>query len=131
MTELRRLAQEWFQRGANDLRTAQIGFSGGAPSGTIAILLHQACEKYLKGFLTYHGWQLRRTHNLVFLIGEALKHNEELAQFIDLAGKLTSQYLEERYPPGPIAEFSPEGIKELIKQTQNLIAMLRECLGSP
>ena len=126
MTEMGKLAQEWFQRGENDLKTAQIALSGNAPSGTIAILLHQACEKYTKGFLIYHGWQLIRTHNLVFLVSETIKYNKHLAGFIDLAGKLTSQYIDERYPPGPIAEFSPAETSELLAETQNLIAMLKE-----
>ncbi len=128
MTELLRLAQEWFQRGENDLKTAQIALSGGAPSGTVAVLLHQACEKYIKGFLIYHGWQLIRTHNLVFLLREAMKSNSHLAKFVDLAGTLTSEYLEERYPPGPTVEFSNEGIKELLAETQNLILILKEAV---
>lgn len=128
MTELLRLTQEWFLRGENDLKTAQIALSGGAPSGTIAVLLHQACEKYIKGFLIYHGWQLIRTHNLVFLLREAMKSNKHLAKFIDLAGILTSEYLEERYPPGPITEFSNEEIKELLAETQNLIVILKEAV---
>lgn len=126
MTELLRLVQEWFLRGENDLKTAQIALSGGAPSGTVAVLLHQACEKYIKGFLLYHGWQLIRTHNLVFLLREAMKFDERLAKFVDLVGTLTSEYLDERYPPGPIAEFSNEEIKELLAETQNLIVILKE-----
>lgn len=126
MTELWKLAQEWFQRGENDLRTAQIALSGQAPSGNIAILMHQACEKYTKGFLISHGWQLIRTHNLVFLVSEAIKYNKHLGVFIDLAGKLTSQYIDERYPPGPIVEFSLAETSELLAETQNLIAMLKE-----
>ncbi len=130
MTELLRLAQEWFLRGENDLKTAQIALSGGAPSGTIAVLLHQACEKHLKGFLLFHGWQLIRTHNLVFLLREAMKSNKQLARFVDLAGTLTSEYLEERYPPGPIVKFSNEEIKELLAETQNLIVILKEAVQS-
>ncbi|MDR2395752.1 MAG: HEPN domain-containing protein [Endomicrobium sp.] len=33
----------------------------------------QAIEKYFKGFLIEHGWELQKTHNLKFLYKEILK----------------------------------------------------------
>lgn len=124
MTELMRLSQEWFQRGEHDLRTARIALEGGAPSDTIGMLLHQACEKYLKGYLLYQGWELRKTHNLVFLVGEAAKYDKDFSRFVDLAGKLSKQYLEERYPPGPSIEYSLEETRDLLIQSELLIAKI-------
>lgn len=128
MTELTRLTQEWFQRGEHDLRTARIALQGGAPSDTVRMLLHQACEKYIKGYLLYQGWELRKTHNLVFLLGESARYDTEFSSFVDLAGKLTSHYLEERYPPGALMEYSAEETEELLVQSELLIAKLTEAV---
>ena len=62
----------------------------------------------------------------MFLISEAIKYNKYLSRFVDLGGKLTSQYIDERYPFCPITEFSPAETSELLEETQNLIEILKE-----
>jgi HEPN domain-containing protein len=61
------LAEEWFERGSSDLRAARRSFDAADYTTTLAVLIHQAVEKYLKGFLIVHGWKLKKTHNLVEL----------------------------------------------------------------
>ena len=60
-------------------------------------------EKYLKGYLLSRGWELKRVHDLEFLLDEALAFDTQLEGFRDLCQEVTGYYLTERYP------FLPEG----------------------
>ncbi len=50
------LVKEWLERGKNDLETAKILISKVDFFDVILFHIHQAVEKYLKGFLIFHGW---------------------------------------------------------------------------
>ena len=73
--------------------------------------IHQAVEKYLKGFLIYKGWELKKIHDSELLITEALSFDDELQKYLDPGRELTAFYYEERYPPGPITYYSKEEIE--------------------
>ena len=56
MDEREILAREWFDRGDNDLRSAQhLLTMPDPPYENIGFHAQQCAEKYLKGFLLYHG----------------------------------------------------------------------------
>ena len=62
-----RYPRDWFRIGAKELRRAEtllnaLDFSGAGFN------IHQALEKYLKGYLLSNGWKLRRIHDLVILL---------------------------------------------------------------
>jgi HEPN domain-containing protein len=65
---LERQAAEWFERGRHDIEMAQLLYNERGYTDTIAFLIQQAIEKYLKGFLVYKGVAPRKTHNLDFLL---------------------------------------------------------------
>lgn len=126
MPDRRKLAQEWLARGSNDLQTARLAFQAGAPTSTIAILLQQACEKYLKAYLVSKGWRLKKTHDLAELVDRAAEYDAAFGDYLDIARRLTAYYLEDRYPPGPPAEYPREEIAEIMGQTEKLIGKIRE-----
>lgn len=128
MPDRRKLAWEWLDRGNNDMQTAQLAFPAGAPSDTIAGLLQQAAEKYLKGYLIHKGWRLKKTHNLVELVDTAMGYDAAFRDFLDLAQHLTAYYLEARYPPGPPREYPREEIADILKQAEKLIAKIVEAV---
>jgi len=70
--------------------------------------IHQAIEKYLKGYLIHKGWELKKIHDLELLITEAMNFNADFQEYLDLGRKLTAFYYEERYPPGPVTSYSRE-----------------------
>lgn len=128
MSDRGRLAQEWLARGSNDLQTARLAFQAGAPTGTIGVLLQQAVEKYLKGYLLFKGWRLKKTHDLRELMDRAREYDTTFSDYQDMARRLTAYYLEDRYPPGPPADYPREEIAEVMGQTERLIARIKEAL---
>ena len=129
MPDKGRLAQEWLARGSNDMQAARLAFQAGAPTGPVALLLQQASEKYLKGYLLHKGWRLRKTHDLRELVDRAREYDAAFSDYLDLARRLTAYYLEDRYPPGPPSDYPREEVAALLEQTQKLIARIKEAVG--
>jgi HEPN domain-containing protein len=67
-----------------------------APAG---MLLQQATEKYLKGYLIYYGWKLKKTHDLVRLVADLANYDRSFEPQLDALQRISEYYLEERYPP--------------------------------
>src|SRR3990170_6132838 len=91
----KRIGAEWFLRGEHDLQSAKLLLRQGGPTDTIAILAHQAAEKYLKGYLLTRGWKLQKTHDLEVLVSEATAHDIAFEQFLDFARVVSAFYLED------------------------------------
>ncbi|HID19880.1 MAG TPA: HEPN domain-containing protein [Methanophagales archaeon] len=53
------IAKEWIERGKHDLEVAKILLAEKEYSDVVLFHIHQAVEKYLKGFLIYKGWELK------------------------------------------------------------------------
>lgn len=122
----KQLVDEWFERGKRDLEVAKILLSEEKYSNVVLFHIHQAVEKYLKGFLIYKGWKLKKIHDIEVLITEAVIFNKEFQKYLDFSRKLTAFYLEERYPPGPISSFSKYEIKEILELSEEIINKLKE-----
>lgn len=120
------ISEAWFLRGEHDLQSAELLLQQGGPTDTIAILAQQAAEKCLKGYLLTQGWRLQKTHDLEVLVTEAITHDKAFEQFLDFARVVSAYYLEDRYPPGPPANYPREEIAEIIGQTEKLIARIKE-----
>jgi len=129
MPDRGKLAQEWLARGSNDMQTARLAFQAGAPTDTIAVLLQQAAEKCLKGYLLSQGWHLKKTHDLRELVDKAREYDASFSDYLDMARRWTAYYVEDRYPPGPPADYPREEIADVMEQTEKLIAKIREATG--
>ncbi len=51
-------AYDWFLLADERLRSADILAAQNEPSYSAVELLQEAVERYLKGYLIYHGWRL-------------------------------------------------------------------------
>lgn len=60
--------KEWVKRGKHELEVARILFEREKYFDMVLFHLHQAVEKYLKGFLIYSGWELKKIHDIEILI---------------------------------------------------------------
>ncbi|MBI2908097.1 MAG: HEPN domain-containing protein [Chloroflexi bacterium] len=129
MPDRMEVARDWFAHGDHDLQAAEALLDVGGFPDTVGMLVQQAAEKYLKGFLIYHGWKLRKTHDLRLLVGEAITYEPSLADLRDFARKATAYYLEYRYPPSPPAVYSKEEMAEATAQAEDLIARIRAGVG--
>jgi len=120
-------ALEWFARGDHDVETAQLLYDKGGYTDTIAYHIQQAAEKYLKGYLVYKGHKPPRIHELDTLLNIVVGSDPDLySPFIELCEKATRYYIEDRYPPGPPAEYNREEIKEDLDLTYKLIQVIRK-----
>ena len=66
------LPADWFILGDMDIQAARILLTQNGPFPVVAFHIHQAIEKYLKGYLLSTGWPLRRIHDLETLVQEAI-----------------------------------------------------------
>lgn len=123
MTE--QIVKEWIKRAEHDLEVAKLLISEEDYFDVLLFHIHQAVEKYLKGFLIYNGWKLKKIHDIELLITEAMGYDDTFQNYLDLGRELTAFYYEERYPPGPISFYSKEEIEETLKVTEELIDKLK------
>ena len=123
--ELRRQTEEWFIRGQHDLETAQLLLEHGGHPEAIAVHLQQALEKCLKGWLVWHEQEPPRTHDLMLLLHRATQHNPSLQEFTDLCDRATAYYLEDRYPPGSLPQYTYGQLTADFEEVSRLVNRLR------
>ncbi|MFH1259470.1 MAG: HEPN domain-containing protein [Elusimicrobiota bacterium] len=123
---MKKLVKEWIQRGEHDLAVAKILLSEEQYSDVILFHIHQAVEKYLKGFLICKGWKLKKIHDIELLLTETANFDDEFQKYLDLGRELTAFYYEERYPPGPITEYSKGEIKKILDRAEEVIYKIKE-----
>lgn len=120
---------EWFGRGAEDLGEARgVRDRQGALRPGLA-LLQQATEKYLKAFLLFHGWRLERTHDLVELLEEAIKHDQGFSRFLPMGKRLTDLFLPARYPSETPFDLSREEFESHLKTVEEMTDRIKKAIG--
>jgi HEPN domain-containing protein len=120
------ISKLWFELGENDFRAAKVLFREGESNITIGVLLQQALEKYLKGYLLNKGWTLKKTHDLELLVTEAIVYDKSLQEFLEFSRIISALYLKERYPPSTPLDYPKEEIALYIKQAEMLINIVKE-----
>jgi len=123
---MKQVVKEWIDRGKHDLGVAKILLAENEYFDVLVFHVHQAVEKYLKGFLIHRGWELKKIHDLELLITEAMNFDDEFQKYLDFGRKLTAFYYEERYPPGPITSYSKEEVKGIMEAAEGFIRKLKE-----
>ena len=92
----------------------------------MAVLLHQAVEKHLKGYLLAQGWKLKKTHDLEVLVTEAMAYERAFESFLEFSRVLSASYLENRYPPGLPRKYTREEVADIMGQAEKLITKIKE-----
>lgn len=129
MPDRSRIANEWFEKGRHDFDGTKVLFKEKLFTDTIAVLVQQAIEKYLKGFLLYHGWKLEKIHDLVRLLAEAGKYRKDLMEFEEHCRCISEYYFESQYPGRMQEEYPREEIKESLKAAEQIIKRIEEIVG--
>ncbi len=88
---------DWLIKAAKDLKRVGILLAADDFEGA-SFHLQQGIEKYLKAYLLSKGWRLRRIHDLVKLLNQAVHHAPHLEQFRPLCKEVSSYYVLDRYP---------------------------------
>ncbi len=93
------LAKKWFNKGNNDLLAGEFILTmANPPADTVCFHGQQAVEKYLKGFLAFHGKETPKIHDLEELISICGEIDLDFAELYDIASELSSYAVEIRYP---------------------------------
>lgn len=118
-------ANRWFERGQKDIEDAEILLKNSRWIENAAFLIQQAVEKYLKGFLIYHGWELEKIHDLIKLVNYATKIENAFEKYVPSLRKITTFYTETRYPIAYELEYAREEMQESLEVAKRLIALIK------
>ena len=92
---------EWFCYGDRDLLVAEHSLSlQPQPYEIICYLCQQSAEKYMKGFLFYHGVKPPKTHDLEKLCNICVEYNEKFDNMYDQCETLSQYGVQPHYPYG-------------------------------
>jgi len=90
--------KDWVMLAADRLEKADALFELFGASWSGVELLHEAAERYLKGFLVSRGWSVVKTHDLNRLLAEACECDPRFEEFASPCRNLTEQFWEQHYP---------------------------------
>jgi HEPN domain-containing protein len=120
-------ARDWFAKADTDLKSAQmlIGLSG--PTETICFLAQQGAEKYLKGYLVWHGVAFRKVHDMLEILNGCRSVEEAFGQLEDDCQALNPYAVEVRYP-GFAAFYNGEDAHNALESAERIRRFVRERL---
>jgi HEPN domain-containing protein len=95
--------QHWFLLAAERVRAADVLYAQVGSCYTGVEILHEAVERYLKGFLIARAWTLQKVHDLSFLNDEAKRFDKSFGIYDDLCESLTEQFWAQHYPGGDLS----------------------------
>jgi HEPN domain-containing protein len=115
---------DWYLLAQDKLSAADAVFQSLGATLSCAELLHEAVERYLKGYLISKGWRLVRTHDLTDLIASAAEFDSAFAQFEEFAEDLTEQFFLQHYPGSDLTDVG-QNFAELRKQVDELLKLIQ------
>ena len=121
--------KDWFRIGAKELKRAEQLLNLEDLEGA-GFNIQQAVEKYLKGYLVFKGWKLRRVHDLDVLLNEVVVYEPSFEEFRQKCQKITEYYIEERYPFVLASEFTEEEIKDSLQIVKKMVDRILRLTGS-
>ena len=113
----------WFVLAKDRLEKSDALFVQFGASWSGVELLQEAAERYLKGFLVAHGWQIVKTHDLSRLLACACEFDESFASFVEPCQILTEQFWEQHYPGGDLEEVG-EGYSDLRDAVGKMVRLI-------
>lgn len=124
-------ARTTFQNAEADLANAYLILNNPQENlfGIACFHVHQAIEKYLKGYLLHKGEQPPLIHDLKILLDKCIEYDENLFQFSDTCKELNPYYIETRYEPGSPEDFTHEEAEEVYVRAEELINYIKRPLS--
>jgi len=119
-----RYPNDWFRIGGKELKRAEYLLDTSDLDGA-SFNIHQAVEKFLKGYLLSKGWKLRRIHDLEILINEAVKYDPSFEKFRIPCQKINLYYMEERYPFVFASELNEHEVKDSLVAARDIIVKIK------
>ena len=115
--------KDWFFLGAERLRGADALFKAEGITYLGIEALHEAIERYLKGYLVSRAAPIERTHDLSRLLERAMTFDPEFESYTLLADDLTQRFWAQHYPGGDLTDVGAD-YAALRKTAGDLIALV-------
>lgn len=94
-----KLVKDWIRFAEENLLLAHSGMEEDfSPFHTICFLCQGSAEKYMKAFLIWNGWELKKTHDLVDLLAYCIDYDPGFENFKEECLLLNEYITEGRYP---------------------------------
>ena len=119
--------EDWIAVAQEDYRMALYLLDGDYSRGA-GYNLQQAVEKFFKAYLIRQGWRLKRTHDLVELLDDAVEYDATLEEFRAICKLVTKYSAASRYPASPdsdLPDMSDESVRAALAEITPLVERLR------
>lgn len=121
--------KDWFIKGNEDLKVAKLIFPYSDFTDTVGYHLHQAIEKYLKGFLLFNNYDYPSTHNLTELLKKCFKFNQDITDYYEECERINGYYIESKYPMDPPRYYPREEMIKSIEMTEFTIKYIKRVIN--
>lgn len=122
-------AKEWFTKGYNDIRSAQIlAKDADPPTDTLCYHCQQAVEKYLKGLLTLKKIDFIKTHDLSYLVKLSKSATGQIDDIEDDILSLNKYAIEARYPADIPIHYPIKEAKDSLKKATSILGFIKSLL---
>lgn len=115
-----KLAIQLLSKAKDDLEYAQVGFKETDLYANICFSCQQAFEKSLKSFLTAHGVDFPKAHDLTKLLSLCIEIDPNFSQFEEAAAIITPYSVVTRYPDISDITFSKYQAAQALKFAKSL-----------
>jgi HEPN domain-containing protein len=119
----------WFAKGAHHIESAVSLYDEEGYTDIIGLLIHQAVEKYLKGYLLIKGASPGETHDVVALLKEAGKYDKAFEKYLTPCNGMNCYYLDNLFPSSDYSEPTGEEIKGYLDTAWEIINRVKEVTG--
>ena len=121
-------ARDWFAKADTDFKSAWMLADLSGPPETTCFLAQQGAEKYLKGYLVWHGVAFRKVHDMLEILNGCRSVEEVFGQLEDDCQALNPYAVEVRYP-GFGASYNDEDARDALGRAERIRRFVRERLG--
>lgn len=130
---MKKIIKKWLEHAKADLEGAKVLLGSGKSHWSFQLCVwhcHQAIEKILKTVIVKRGKEIKRVHNLIFLLQESeLEIPKKFKEYIE---ELNPHYQPPRYPDipykGPILKYNKEVAKYHFDKTKKLFLWIEKKL---
>ena len=114
----------WLERAIEDIESAKV-LADRDLYGTASYHTQQCAEKTFKAFLAFKEQEIRRTHDLVFLVRLCSKIENSFIKLEEQAENLKQYNIRGRYPDDYI-ELDSDDIQELIRDAEDILSFVKQ-----
>jgi HEPN domain-containing protein len=117
-----KLVKDWLKFAKENLLFAHSGMKEDyAPYHTICFLCQGSAEKYLKAFLIWNGWELKKIHDLQDLLAFCIDFEPGFEKLKEKCGLLNEYITEARYPGDlPFESIGEDDAREAIEAADKI-----------